>query len=475
MQKLFKHLLIAAFFVVLCLPLCIAAVQGINTDNMPELINSNKKLNTDFDTDMNEYVSENQPFYDSSVFFNNFIKSKVFKSETANVITGKNGYYFYSETKNDILHTDSLSEREIYNIAKNLELINEYCTQKGCKFVFTVAPNKGTVYPEYLPGNFKAAKGNSNLQALEKELENHDIAYAELTSVLSQKDKQTYLENDTHWNNYGALLAYSRIMQYADAEIPQVIANSDFSEKQDWHGDLSAMLFKENAEKGTQYYSDALDEIENSIRVRIRGEKSRKSDELISKIASTTENYTRIDASSSVDNGNGSLFMLRDSFCRSMFPYFAYSFSNSKFFKSSTYDAYVNPMDDYDCFVFEIVERNIDDILENEQTIPAPKRNNITVKSDMSKKKQASVDISNEYADYTIVQGNISSDLLRGREDIFVKVIDSQTGESNCYEAFPGKRNKNTYAYFLTTNDLITENSEIQIIVNNTVVAKTSV
>lgn len=71
MQKLFKHLLIAAFFVVLCLPLCIAAVQGINTDNMPELINSNKKLNTDFDTDMNEYVSENQPFYDSSVFFNN--------------------------------------------------------------------------------------------------------------------------------------------------------------------------------------------------------------------------------------------------------------------------------------------------------------------------------------------------------------------------------------------------------------------
>lgn len=476
MQKLLKYLLIAAFFAVLILPLGVSLIHGLNTEKLPQLIDDDKKLNTEFDTQMNDFVADNQPFYDSAVFANNFIHSNIMKSETANVITGSNGYYYYSETRDDILHCDTLTDREIYNAAKNLELIHDYCKENNCEFVFTVAPNKATVYPENLPFNFKALSQPSNFEKLEKELEKHNLNYANVKSRLIESEKTTYLKTDTHWNNYGALVAYQEIVRTAGDHIPDELnENPSFYKKKDHNGDLTSMLFENQNDSEEQYYIDSLSDIEASVKIRIRGEKTRKSDELIKKIASKDENYVQIHATSSKSDNNGSLFMLRDSFCRSMFPYFAYSYGKSTFIKSATYDAYVNPCDAYDCFVFEIVERNIKDLLVNEHKIPAQQISEPQIKKNISSKKLADVSVSNEYADYTMVSGHINSALLDNREDVFVQVIDNASGESKCYASFVGKLEKGSYRYYMTTNEFIVENATIQVIVNDTVVAQTAV
>lgn len=476
MQKLLKCLLIAAFFVVLILPLGFSFANGINTEKLPQLINDDKKLNTEFDTQMNDFVSDNQPFYDSAVVVNNFIHSNIFKSETANVITGKDGYYYYSETRDDILHSNTLTDREIYNVSKTLELIDEYCKNNNCDFVFTVAPNKATVYPQYLPINFLELNQQSNFQKLEKELKNHTVKYADVKSKLIKSEKQTYLKTDTHWNNYGALLAYNEIVETAGGEIPEELdENRKFNMQTDHNGDLTSMLYEHRNHAEDQLYIETLDDIEKSIRIRIRGEKTRKSDELIRKIASTDEDYVQINASSVKQNTNGNLLMLRDSFCRSMFPYFAYSYDTSTFIKSAAYNAYVNPCDAYDLFVFEIVERNIKELLLNEQRLPAPERDIISPFADVADKKLASLNINNEYADYTLVKGSISSTLLENKEDVFVQVTDTATGTSRCYEAFVGKLENNKFEYYLTTDDFIIENATVQVIVNHTVVAQMTV
>ena len=39
-------------------------------------------------------------------------------------------------------------------LCRTLELVNEYVTSTGGNFVFIAAPNKNTVYPEYMPLNY---------------------------------------------------------------------------------------------------------------------------------------------------------------------------------------------------------------------------------------------------------------------------------------------------------------------------------
>ena len=69
------------------------------------------------------------------------IKSNVFKeSNNDNVIVGKDGWLFFSETLDDYIGRNTLSERKIYSCAKVLSLIQENANNNNRKFLFIKTP-----------------------------------------------------------------------------------------------------------------------------------------------------------------------------------------------------------------------------------------------------------------------------------------------------------------------------------------------
>ena len=99
----------------------------------------------------------------------------------------------------------------------------------GARYVFVVAPNKESVYPEHLPGWVGPKVGPSHLEQLMA----HVKAVPDLTvidlrpSVIADKSAgPLYFKADTHWNARGAYAAYREIMRVLAPEFPGLVARS---------------------------------------------------------------------------------------------------------------------------------------------------------------------------------------------------------------------------------------------------------
>ena len=64
-------------------------------------------------------------------------------------------------------------------------MIQRYAQENGIKFVFTIAPNKNSLYGEYMPYYYQAFRsGESNLGRLQKYLDSEGVNYVDLYGLL---------------------------------------------------------------------------------------------------------------------------------------------------------------------------------------------------------------------------------------------------------------------------------------------------
>lgn len=86
-------------------------------------------------------------------------------------------------------------------------------TLGGIPFILAVVPGKANVYPEFLPGRFPVKDRPLYDQAMAMKLPG---AHLDLKSVFAEAKKQSdwplYYQCDSHWNDYGAYVAYREIM-----------------------------------------------------------------------------------------------------------------------------------------------------------------------------------------------------------------------------------------------------------------------
>ena len=98
--------------------------------------------------------------------------------DSINVIYGKNDWLYYSSTLDDYSGRNKLSERELFNLAYNLSIVQDYLQKQDIKFVFTVPANKNTLYGENMPYYYIASDVEEhNAKQLEKHLEKQNINY----------------------------------------------------------------------------------------------------------------------------------------------------------------------------------------------------------------------------------------------------------------------------------------------------------
>jgi hypothetical protein len=152
-------------------------------------------FNLNFTKELEVWLSEHFPFREQLISTNNFLKAKLFSSSgEEKVVVGKEGWLYFSETLSDYTGERVLTENEALKIKSTLSTMAEGVEQGGGKFVFTVAPNKNTVYPEFMPDRFLKGEGDTSLDTLEKELSEDLFVDLREALVSGQGYKSEYSE-----------------------------------------------------------------------------------------------------------------------------------------------------------------------------------------------------------------------------------------------------------------------------------------
>jgi alginate O-acetyltransferase complex protein AlgJ len=142
------------------------------------------------------------------------------------VVRGKGGWLFLANDSNDVMSqhagTRALSPDEIERWRALLEERTARLAE-GVPYLFLVAPDPHGVYQEMLPDGFEPAPErpvHKLLAHLGQTGSPARVIYPLDELVAAKPKRLVYSPFDTHWTEFGALVAYSRLMKDVGAVVP---------------------------------------------------------------------------------------------------------------------------------------------------------------------------------------------------------------------------------------------------------------
>ena len=176
--------------------------------------NKDESLSTFF-SKYEDYFNNTFGFRDYFIRLSNYIDINIFnKSPNDSVILGKNDYLYSSEELDDYNKENLLSDDKIDYIAQGLLALQNGFNAKGIDFVFAIAPNKSTIYPEYMPEESTNPNGISNLDKLQASLKNYGVKFIDYKGLMlaNKSNYDLYYKRDTHWNTIASALAAKELI-----------------------------------------------------------------------------------------------------------------------------------------------------------------------------------------------------------------------------------------------------------------------
>lgn len=323
----------------------------------PSLWAEDGSLNGDYLAEAGEFLEDRIAFRPQLITVDSKIRDKVFGvSSQENVIAGTDGWLYYAATLDDYQHDNNVSGRMLFNEAHNLRLLQDYVAEQGGTFVFTIAPNKNTLYGEHMPAQYRVQVAEqSDFERLIPYLESEGIHYVDLVGLFRAQTGTLYYARDSHWNEEGAVLVYDALLSAAgqahedyQAVVPTVT--------HDYYGDLGKMLYPAGAEP-----EDALHYLTDPTWT------------YTGDTTSVEENYIE---TVNPEGEAGRLLMYRDSFGNSLLPYMAQAYRDAVFSKNVPYDIANDLADEAggsaDTVIVERVERHLPTLAQAVPVMPAP-------------------------------------------------------------------------------------------------------
>lgn len=256
-------------------------------------------------------------------------------SSQQSVITGTDGWLFYKDSLEDFQGIRQMTDRQLFDVAHSMAMIQQYAEKNGIQFAFTIAPNKNSLYGSYMPYYYQPfRKSKGNMERLKKYLQIEQMRYIDLYEVLSSKEQVLYHKRDSHWNNEGAALASDRILTGLGKEHPSY-ADREYEVRCDFEGDLDRMLYPAAAKpEEERYYIPSpqftyCEEVESNFAPKI----------------------------STVSKGSGSLVMYRDSFGNAFLPFMAEVYEQAYFSRALPYQLDDLAKHQADTLIIERAER----------------------------------------------------------------------------------------------------------------------
>ena len=172
-------------------------------------------------------------------------------SPTDRVCFGRNDWLFYAAENEieDYQGTHLLTPEELSRWQALLEGKQAWLQARGIRYLFVVPPNKGAIYPEFLPSWVKRAPdATTPLDQLGAHLRAHSrVEILDLRQALleAKKERAVYAPNDLHWTDYGGFVGYRQICRRLQQWFPDLrpLQIGDYHSVQfDYPGDLCLML-----------------------------------------------------------------------------------------------------------------------------------------------------------------------------------------------------------------------------------------
>ncbi|MFG6368924.1 MAG: hypothetical protein K1W16_10950 [Lachnospiraceae bacterium] len=347
-----KERLTAWGFVIVFFIICIIPSAGMlfyhselaenrTLSEKPKFRTEEGKWNQDFFEELQTYVSEHFAFRGELVEADSFIKYKLLRTPNDDqVVIGKEGWLFFGQTLADYVGV-TLPDEEIDKIANTLLEVSQYVEHMGKKPLFVIVPNKNSIYPEYMPARFGSRAECRNLTLLQERMTDKKIPFVDAYHLLTAyKDtEEVYLHEDTHWNHTGARLVLNEI--YAAFGISEQYTLTGYTIEKNHEPDLYKILFPSSE------YFEAQHIYEDNQQY-----------DYVGRLHSLDDIKIRTTSSAQ----NGSILVYRDSFGRAMIPFMGGSFSQAVFNRSTPYDLSIIENTECDYVLFEIVERNLQDL-----------------------------------------------------------------------------------------------------------------
>jgi alginate O-acetyltransferase complex protein AlgJ len=136
------------------------------------------------------------------------------------VLRGRDGWLFLDNDANHVLkqHTGDLrfSSKELEQWRFLLETRTAWLERHGIPYFFIVAPDAHSVYPEKLPERITTIAARPVVQLVEHLRSTASFApviYPLAELLAAKQERRVYSQTDSHWNFFGAFVAYARLME----------------------------------------------------------------------------------------------------------------------------------------------------------------------------------------------------------------------------------------------------------------------
>ena len=275
-------------------------------------------------------------------------------------LIGKDGWVDYTGDGNldDFQNLKQFTNRK--DLLKKLKVLNRYLKSRDITLLIVVAPNKATIYPDKLPEQIKSLPTQSRLDQLITNLEAHHLPiHVDLRPSLrsARANQDVYFkENNTHWNGYGAFVAYTAIINALSSSYPDL--------KPYGTADLNLVAAEPGAGTPDSYFAP----VHPFVRTLHFGNKDPN------RILGTEYGYHQF--SSISDSKLPTLLMFHDSFgAYYLNDYLSMNFAESHFIHLRDTPRYLSTQAiqqfDPDVVIIEIVERDLELLINTLSNFPA--------------------------------------------------------------------------------------------------------
>jgi hypothetical protein len=176
----------------------------------------------------------------------NIILHQYLGASNSDALLGKDGWIFYARENifTDFFGQSQFSADELQRWKEYLEDRRELLARHHAHYLFVIAPDKNTIYPEKLPDYVRRHRGRSRVQQLREYLRASgspvDVLDLHDALLAAKSHGLLYFPQDTHWNGRGFFVAYLAMCGVLSRWFPEItpqVLERDYTLRQvPWEG-----------------------------------------------------------------------------------------------------------------------------------------------------------------------------------------------------------------------------------------------
>lgn len=180
-------------------------ISEINNSRLPE-ININNLSGQEIDN----YIQNRIGFHDEAISFESNLNQTLYGLLIHPFYCyGKEGYVYFNRS------TQKIDAEFLDAFCSYLKKMQDYCEERNVPFIYCINPEKGYVYPEYLPEGYN--QNDEFFEVLYKTLEKYKVNYISNMEFLREKAKTEQVYNIKydagHWNDLGAFYGTNNMIE----------------------------------------------------------------------------------------------------------------------------------------------------------------------------------------------------------------------------------------------------------------------